>query len=54
MWTNWFNLVLGVWLVIAPFVLGYSNKPAALWNDIILGLAVGVLAYIGATSSRKA
>jgi len=39
------NAVLGVWLIIAPFVLGYSRViTAAIWNDIIVGIVVVVLA----------
>ena len=40
---NWINAALGLWLVIAPFVLSYSNAAAAMWNDIIIGLAALVL-----------
>ncbi len=54
MWTNWLNVLLGLWLIVAPFLIGYSKTSAgALWNDIIVGLAVGILAFIG-TTSRKA
>ncbi len=35
---SWINAVLGLWLVIAPFVLSYSSAAAAMWNDIIIGL----------------
>ena len=42
---DWINVVLGVWLIIAPFVLGYySAIVAAIWNDIIVGIVVTVLA----------
>ena len=55
MWANWANVLLGVWLVIAPFIIGYNKtSTGALWNDIILGFLVGILAYIGTTTSRKA
>lgn len=39
-WEEWINLVLGVWLVIAPFVLGYSTMDGATWNHIIVGLLI--------------
>ncbi|HUD44658.1 MAG TPA: SPW repeat protein [Patescibacteria group bacterium] len=42
-WVSWINVVGGVWLIIAPFVLGYSGR-ASMWNDIILGLIVAVFA----------
>jgi hypothetical protein len=41
---DWINVVLGVWLIIAPFLLGYSALTAALWNDIIVGIVIVVLA----------
>jgi len=39
------NLVAGVWLIIAPFILGYGGTVAAL-NDLILGIVIGVIALI--------
>ena len=53
-WSSWINLLLGVWLLIAPFALGYSNAGrttpsgwhVALGNDIIVGVAVIVFAAI--------
>lgn len=41
---DWINVLAGIWLIIAPFVLGYSVVTAALWNDIIVGIVVVVLA----------
>jgi hypothetical protein len=36
-----FNLVLGAWLVVAPFVFDYYTlSPSAMWNDIIFGLVI--------------
>ncbi|MGD8429947.1 MAG: SPW repeat protein [Ectothiorhodospiraceae bacterium] len=40
-WEEWINLVLGAWLILAPFVLGFSGIAAATWNHVILGLLVG-------------
>lgn len=40
-WKEWINLLIGVWLIIAPFALGYTDQPAAMWNHIIVGLLVG-------------
>ncbi|MCA9875565.1 MAG: SPW repeat protein [Anaerolineales bacterium] len=50
-WLSWVNAVLGVWLVIAPFVLNYCTITAALWNDIIVGVAIAVLGAWSAMSS---
>lgn len=35
---SWVNVVLGIWLIIAPFLLSYSGTGSALWNDIIIGI----------------
>lgn len=36
----------GVWLVLAPFVLGYAGLPAPLWNDLACGALIVVLAGV--------
>ena len=52
--TSGFNLGIGLWLIIAPFVLPYDvfasagvegvADATATWNDIVVGLLVVVLA----------
>ena len=41
---DWLNAVVGLWLIAAPFVLGYTGIASALWNDVIVGLIVAVAA----------
>ncbi len=42
----WFTAFLGLLLVLAPFVMGYTNNALALWTSIIMGLIVlGVSIY---------
>ena len=49
-WASWINVILGLWLIISPWALGYSHSSVeAKWNSVILGIAVLVLAYLGAT-----
>jgi hypothetical protein len=43
-WEEWINVVLAVWLIISPFVLGYASHTTVLWNQIIVGVLVGGLA----------
>lgn len=49
----WVNVVLGVWLIVAPYVLGYSTASTALWNDIIIGVVVAIVALVGALGGQK-
>jgi hypothetical protein len=40
MWEEWVNLVLGVWLFIAPFMLGFQDDAVATANHLILGILI--------------
>lgn len=46
---DWINAVLGLWLLVSPFVLSYSTTRVAMWNDAIVGIVVIVLALWAAT-----
>ncbi|HZZ99712.1 MAG TPA: SPW repeat protein [Candidatus Paceibacterota bacterium] len=48
---RWVNILLGIWLLFAPFVLGYASYGAAFWNDIIFGVLVIIFSSIGAASA---
>lgn len=52
-WLSWVNLIAGIWLIIAPFALGYIAA-APLWNDIIVGIIVAATAVWNATSGNIA
>ncbi|ABC90051.1 hypothetical conserved protein [Rhizobium etli CFN 42] len=41
---EWCNMVLGLWTVIAPWVLGFSAVTAAMWAHVIVGVVVAALA----------
>ena len=44
-WQDIASLLLGVWLVVSPFVLGFAG--AATWITIVLGLSVILFAIEG-------
>ncbi len=43
-WEEWVNLIVGVWVFIAPFVLSFTAAPQAMWTHVVIGLVVAVLA----------
>jgi hypothetical protein len=51
---SWLNLLLGIWLIVSPFVLGYVANRPALWNDTGLGIIVAVLAIVSIVASSPA
>jgi hypothetical protein len=43
-WASWILVIFGIWLIIAPFVLGYSTiSGAATMNDVVLGIVILIL-----------
>jgi hypothetical protein len=50
---NWGMAVAGVWVTIAPFVLGYSSVTAAVLNGVIVGVSVTILAGYSAVAERE-
>lgn len=53
MWQGWVNLILGLWLIISPWVLGFSTVAGAMWNSLIVGIVVAILSYWGQTETSK-
>jgi hypothetical protein len=52
-WPEWINLVLGVWIFLAPWILGFqmvTNRAG--WDHWIVGAAIVVLAICGASTAR--
>lgn len=45
-WEEWANLVLGLWAIISPFVLGFSGQSGAMAVHVVFGLVVAILAAI--------
>ncbi|HWD23440.1 MAG TPA: SPW repeat protein [Burkholderiales bacterium] len=43
-WQEWANAVFGAWLVISPWVLGFTGLYAAMVNAVVAGAVVLALA----------
>ncbi len=41
LWEEYTNMALGLWLIVAPFALGFTNLAGPMYNQIIVGLLVG-------------
>ncbi len=50
---SWIDIILGTWLIVAPFVLTYPSM-VAVWNSIIVGALVIILAGIHAANPTRA
>jgi hypothetical protein len=45
---SWTNVLMGVWLIISPFALVFTNT-TVLWNNIILGTIIAFAAWANAS-----
>jgi hypothetical protein len=39
-WEEALNFVIGIWLIVAPFALGFAHLRAPTWNHALVGLIV--------------
>src|SRR5450759_5464785 len=51
-WEEWINVILGVWLVICPWILGISSSTASA-NLVVVGLLVMPLAFYEIWDERR-
>ncbi len=45
-WEEWLNLIVGLWVVVSPWVLGFHGATKAMTVHVIVGVLVAVLAAI--------
>lgn len=43
-----FQVLVGIWLIISPFVLGYREITNMTANDLVFGAIVVILGIVGA------
>lgn len=43
-WEEWVNLVLGLWVIAAPWILGFAAITAAMTAHVVLGLLIAASA----------
>ncbi len=51
---SWINALLGVWLIISPFLFGMAGVTALLWDYIIVGIAFVVFGAWSALATPPA
>ncbi|MGY4567368.1 MULTISPECIES: SPW repeat protein [Bradyrhizobium] len=45
-WEEWLNLIVGLWALVSPWVLGFQGVTTAMTVHVVIGIAVAVLAAI--------
>jgi hypothetical protein len=49
---SWINAILGLWLIVSPFVMAFTNV-YAIWTNVVLGLAIGILSIASVNETSK-
>jgi len=53
-WQEWITLILGAWIFLAPWALGFANgsMPKAAWNHWIVGGLIFIFSLMNLASAR--
>lgn len=51
-WMSVVTGIMGFWVVLSPFYIGYSDVAAATWNDAIVGIFVVIVSAWAALATR--
>lgn len=51
---SWMNVILGLWMIVAPYLLGYANVNSARTNSLIAGAVILILAAFSAYETNEA
>jgi hypothetical protein len=52
-WEEWTNVIVGIWLLVSPWVLGFDGSQA-MHIDLVIGIIVALLAIIELCSDHQA
>jgi SPW repeat-containing protein len=45
-WEEWLNLIVGLWTLVSPWVLGFQGTTKAMTVCVVVGLLVAILAAV--------
>lgn len=52
-WRDIVNLVLGIWIVVSPWALGFVAEQTAAWNAYVVGVIIAVAALATLVNFHK-
>ncbi len=45
-WEEWLNLIVGLWVLVSPWALGFEATSSAMTVHVIIGVLVAILAAV--------
>ena len=52
-WEEWVNLVLGLWLIASPWLLGFAANMDAMWTHVIMGVLIAAVSAWAVSGHRN-
>jgi hypothetical protein len=53
-WLNWVAAVLGLWLIVSPFVAGYAIVLDVVWSNFLPGVLIVICSGLAGYFAMKA
>lgn len=53
MWRYWIYALLGAWLIFSSFTIAGYGRTANLWNDLVCGLLLAILALSALIAEKE-
>ncbi len=44
-WMHWINALIGIWFLISPWTLGYSQSAGAVWYSVVFGAILLIVSF---------
>jgi hypothetical protein len=52
-WQDIVNFLLGIWLVVSPWVLAYADETMAAWNAAVVGVVIALAAALALVAYQR-
>lgn len=52
-WEEWLNGLIGLWIMVSPWILGFSAMAAAMWSAVVLGALIAIASFWKAVEAHQ-
>lgn len=52
-WEEWLNGIVGLWIMVSPWVLGFSGMATAMWTAVVLGALIAIASFWKAVEAHR-
>jgi VIT1/CCC1 family predicted Fe2+/Mn2+ transporter len=52
-WPEWVNIVLGAWMLVSPWLLGFASARSLMWSALLIGAMVMICSGLALSEKRS-